>query len=480
MERTDRLRPFWLQSLGRAAQALAWGLLFCLLYLLVSGIVGTLLNRALDPLLEGNWSDPGLLLLVVLFVAVHALVYACLGALTGRILPRAAMRWTAALLPALAGCLIWLLTMRTQQGALPGVTGIAWLPYNLYVAWASEPLWELLAHYVTGDRDLKLFVLAFSFVPSLSYLYGARLGRLRRMGRIRPRTALLAAAGPLALLLLLFGVAEGTAGRQEFTLETLPRLDGATAAIPFGGVLVGELTGVNRVQAAQAVHFTTTHPAYLNLINGKADLIFVAGPSEEERRLAAAQGVELKLIPVGMDAFLFLVHRENPVDGLTSAQVRDIYTGDIGSWREVGGEDSPIVAFQRDENSGSQTFMQQKVMAGLALAEPPTIRRITGMGGLIESVADYRNAKTSIGYSFLFYAKEMNRHEDVKFLAIDGVPPSQEAIRQGTYPFTAQLYAVSRAGEPEDGPVGRILAWLQSPAGRKAVERGGFVPLQPQ
>ena len=84
-----------------------------------------------------------------------------------------------------------------------------------------------------------------------------------------------------------------------------------------------------------------TSEAYINLINNRADLILVArSPSEDELIQAAKLGVQLDVRPVALDAFVFLLNGKNPVTDLTIEQIRDIYSGQIVNWREVGGPDA--------------------------------------------------------------------------------------------------------------------------------------------
>jgi phosphate transport system substrate-binding protein len=85
-------------------------------------------------------------------------------------------------------------------------------------------------------------------------------------------------------------------------------------------------------------------------------------PSPEQRAEAAENGVTFNLTPLGYDAFVFIVHRDNPVDNLTSEQVRAvraIYSGEITSWKSITGVDEEIIAYQRLKNSGSQTILER-------------------------------------------------------------------------------------------------------------------------
>ena len=74
---------------------------------------------------------------------------------------------------------------------------------------------------------------------------------------------------------------------------------------------------------------TRTSHVYQNLVDGKADVVFVAEPSEEDLAYAKSKGVELEIIPTTSSAFVFIVNSKNPVDNLTLDEVVKIYKGDI-------------------------------------------------------------------------------------------------------------------------------------------------------
>jgi phosphate transport system substrate-binding protein len=127
-------------------------------------------------------------------------------------------------------------------------------------------------------------------------------------------------------------------------------------------------------RVAKLVEPHGTSEAYVNLIEGRADLALVArSPSDHERALAGRRRVGLDARPVAYDAFVFLLSAKNPVSGLTIEQIRDIYTGRIANWREVGGPDAPIQPYQRTRNSGSQELMQTLVMKGRAMLAAPDL-----------------------------------------------------------------------------------------------------------
>ncbi len=258
----------------------------------------------------------------------------------------------------------------------------------------------------------------------------------------------------------------------------VPRLDGATALYPLYAAFV-EATYPSgnydpyRPDASRVVS-TTTGEAYDRLIYGQADIIFVAGPSD--RQIAAAERADVKfnMTPIGREAFIFFVHEDNPVDSLELEEIQQIYAGDIRNWKEVGGKDDSIRAFQRPEGSGSQTALQ-RMMGERELMDAPVEDVPEGMGGIIEQAAAYQNHKNAIGFSFRFYASEMITEHDIKLLQVNGVAPTVETIADGTYPITSEFYAITTEERYEQYKP--FLDWMTSEEGQALVEQTGYVPL---
>lgn len=261
-----------------------------------------------------------------------------------------------------------------------------------------------------------------------------------------------------------------------------PRLDGATALYPLYGA-IGQATyvrpeGISDEDATIEwveghLPCSTTSVAYDRLIAGETDAIFVAQPSKGQLAKAKAAGVELTLTPIGREAFVFFVNRDNPVTNLTLEQVRDIYSRRITNWKQAGGHDEPIVAFQRPEDSGSQTAMLALVMKDRPIATPMKEEVVTGMGGVISEVAGYRNLTGALGYSFRWYATVMNADPGIRLVAIDGVAPTAATIRDGSYPLTANIDIVT-ARTPGTN-LRALIDWTVSPEGQALLEKTGYV-----
>lgn len=271
---------------------------------------------------------------------------------------------------------------------------------------------------------------------------------------------------------------EGNKPNLKFSKEEYPKVDGATAMRPMSVEIAKSVMELTDEEAEDFVVHTKTASAYQNLIDKRADLIFVSEPSDDILNNAKNAGVEFEMVGIGIDGFVFVINKENKVSSLTIEQIQGIYTDKIKNWSEVGGENERIIAYQREQNSGSQNLMEKMVMKGLKMAEAPAEYMITNMEGLIEGVASYTNAKNSIGYSIYLYAKEQYVRDSIKFLSINNVYPSDETIADGTYPLSKIVYAVYRKDEPSNSNVRKLVEWLKTEEGQKVVEAGGYVPMK--
>lgn len=247
------------------------------------------------------------------------------------------------------------------------------------------------------------------------------------------------------------------------------------------------------------IQFSNTIYAYEDLLSGEVDICFGAKPSKEQLQMAEEQGKEVILTPIGKEGFVFFVNDANPVDSLTTQQLKDIYSGEITNWRKLGGTNDKILAFQRPENSGSQTMMKY-FMGDTPLKEPLEAEYYESMGGVLRDVAAYDNGTSSIAYSFRYFATimtEENENNDkkatesnaessggIKFLAIDGVYPDEDTIRSGEYPLTTELYAItvidkySPTGTYSKDTIEPFLEWMTGPQGQQIVADTGYVSLE--
>ena len=268
--------------------------------------------------------------------------------------------------------------------------------------------------------------------------------------------------------------------------ENLPRLDGATALYPVYAS-IAENVYPNREylpwkygeeyskEEESLVVCSKTPNAYDRLINKETDIIFVAAPSDKQLEDAKKAGVELELTPIGKEAFVFFVNTKNPVDNLTVKQIQQIYSGEITNWKQAGGNDERIRAFQRPEGSGSQSALL-RLMKGHTLIKPLEEDVVIGMGGIIHQTANYKNYKNAIGYSFRFYSTELVKEKKIRHLAINGVQPTRENIINKTYPITNDFYAVTLKNHTNPN-IDLLLDWIKAEQGQHLIEEVGYTSL---
>jgi phosphate transport system substrate-binding protein len=267
-----------------------------------------------------------------------------------------------------------------------------------------------------------------------------------------------------------------------FTLfDNLPVLDGATALYPvyasFAQAVYPRDYNNYRGEIDRLILCSRTPGAYENLLEGKADIIFCMTPSDEQKKQFSDNGKNLKLVPIGREAFVFFVNKKNIIDNVTIENIQGIYSGKITNWKELNGGRQSIRAFQRPENSGSQTMLE-KIMGDIPIMEPRKEDVSRSMGRIINQVAVYRNFSNATGYSFLFYTTEMVKNDQIKILSVEGVYPSGETIQNGTYPFSNNFYAIYVDTEDKNENIDMFIEWILSRQGQELIEKTGYTPIK--
>lgn len=264
-------------------------------------------------------------------------------------------------------------------------------------------------------------------------------------------------------------------GPALFTLDDYPLVDGSTANLPLMAEVMSRTCGISLEDAQNRVATSKTAESWRRLANGQADLLLVyEAPDSVKEELGDAYDM-LEVTPLGRDGLVFLVNKDNPVDSLSADQLRDIYTGRTTNWKDLGGTDAEIIAYQRDADSGSQTLFLKLLMKDETPMEAPGDLAPGVMSELIDVLAEYDAAGPAIGYSVYYYASEMYDNPDLKLLAVDGVAPTDETLADGGYPLTNNFYVVIRKDEPEDSPARQLYEWILSDEGTAALKSAGYV-----
>lgn len=274
--------------------------------------------------------------------------------------------------------------------------------------------------------------------------------------------------------------ADAPAVEPFLTPEEFPGVDGSTACVPLIAQIIADTTGTPLTEAQSAVNVSTTAYAWENM--GVYDseavqlLIVYEAPDYVKEEIAEA-GTQLDQKAIGRDALVFIVNEDNPVQSLTLDQLRDIYAGRITNWKELGGDDAPIVAFQRGEDSGSQTLFRNLLIGDGDLMAAPTELAPASMGGLVDSIASYNNSANAIGFSVYYYIDQMYSQPGLRLLSVEDVTPSYDTIASQEYPLCNDFYAVVRSSDTAGTPQRQVYDWLSTEEGVQCVKKAGYVPL---
>ena len=258
--------------------------------------------------------------------------------------------------------------------------------------------------------------------------------------------------------------------------ENLPRIDGAAALFPVYSAFVNAVYPNTTKLHDGIFEYNNTPDGYRLLAEKETDIFIGVYPSDEQRAYAEENQTTFEYTPIGTEAFVFFVHKDNPITNLTTKQIKDIYSGKITNWKDVGGKNEKIAAFQRNEGSGSQSMLK-RFMGDTPITDAPTEMVNDLMAGIIEQVADYKSKINSIGFSFRYYVEGIIKNPDIKMISIDGAAPTSENIRNGSYPVLTPIYAVTYK-ENQNNNIDKLLEWILSDEGQYIINETGYVGIK--
>ncbi len=207
------------------------------------------------------------------------------------------------------------------------------------------------------------------------------------------------------------------------------------------------------------------------LLNGSTDICEASRDmKEKEYKMAADKGIQPYRVAVALDGIAVFLHKSNPWESLTLAQLKGIYTGAITNWKELGGSDMRIILYSRENNSGTYAFFKEHVLNEEDYADQT--QTLPGTAAVVNAVSKDANG---IGYGGLAWAT------DVKFCKVKAtddspaVEPTLETVSNGSYPISRELYWFFN-GKPT-GELQKLVNWALSPAGQKVAGDIDYVPL---
>jgi phosphate transport system substrate-binding protein len=209
------------------------------------------------------------------------------------------------------------------------------------------------------------------------------------------------------------------------------------------------------------------------LINGGTDICQASRPMKpvEKKQARSRRGKDVNEIPVALDGLAVYVHSSNPIQSITEPQLKSIYTGKITNWREVGGIDAKIVAYSRENSSGTYQFFKEHVLNNEDFAHE--VQTLPGTGAIVNAVS---KDMSSIGYGGIAYAFGIRVIPVRKDDKSEAVLPNLDTVENGSYPLSRNLFFYT-AGAPT-GDVKAFIDWVLGPEGQKLCETVGYYPVQ--
>jgi phosphate transport system substrate-binding protein len=242
------------------------------------------------------------------------------------------------------------------------------------------------------------------------------------------------------------------------------QINGSTTVGPIGDAFAEAF----KDKASITVSKTGSGDGAAALLEGRCDIAMMSRfMKEAEFEAAVEKGIMPVAHAIAMDGVCVVVHPSNPVSALTSEQTRNIYTGKITNWKEVGGADRPIVVISRDTSSGTYETFEGLIMKNEKMGDATEY-----VNSNPQAHARVKSTVDAIGYVGLGFLDR-----NVKALKVDGVIPNHSTIAKGIYPVSRPLFLFTH-GYPKPGSiVFQFCTFHLTEAGQEIIEDKGFVPV---
>lgn len=252
--------------------------------------------------------------------------------------------------------------------------------------------------------------------------------------------------------------------------------EGASSGALSGKISITGSTTVQPLAEKMGEEFMAKNPGVVVEVTGGGSSVGVkaaaqgtadiGNASREVKQEELDEFPNLKVHVIARDGIAIVVHPDTAVGGLTVEQVRDIFSGKITSWSEVGGPDALIIVASREEGSGTRDAFQEMVMGDALITENAILQQSNG--ALRTTVANTPNAIAYLSFGYL--------DESVKVLPLDGVEATEENASNGSYPVVRPLNMLTN-GEPQ-GLVKAFLDFVLGPEGQAIVRAEGYIPVR--
>ncbi|MBI5476566.1 MAG: phosphate ABC transporter substrate-binding protein [Ignavibacteriales bacterium] len=209
------------------------------------------------------------------------------------------------------------------------------------------------------------------------------------------------------------------------------------------------------------------------IINGTTDICNASRPMKKSEKEKLKQrfntlGVEIK---AAKDGLAIYTNDNLPITELSLAQLKDIYTGKTTNWKQVGGPDTKIIVYGRENSSGTYVYFKDNVLDGEDFAS--SVQTLPGTAAVVNAVSKDKNG---IGYGGAAYAKGIKLLKVKKDVNSTAYAPTEENVKSGDYPISRYLYMYTRSRPT--GVMKEYIDWILSKEGQEIVTKVGYFPVR--
>lgn len=210
------------------------------------------------------------------------------------------------------------------------------------------------------------------------------------------------------------------------------------------------------------------------LQNNTTDIANSSRPIRSTERAAAIRtfGKNPREYKVALDGLSIYVNTENSLKEISTAQLKEVFTGKVRNWKELGGNDAPITVYSRENSSGTYEFFKEHILKGADFVS--SAQTMPGTAAVLQAVA---NDKNGIGYGGAAYGQGA-KHLSVKEDTGPAIEPNEETVLSGKYPISRYLFMYLNP-EKDKGEIASFLNWIRSDTGQAIVKDVGYYPLPP-
>ena len=264
-------------------------------------------------------------------------------------------------------------------------------------------------------------------------------------------------------------------GSITFTAETFPKIAVTGATEATGQIIAKAVLGDADVSGL-IVRKPSVKAAYEALKTGECSMVIAFQPDSETVRSLYSSAINFEMTEFSKDALIFVTNNENKADNLTFENIKNIYSGTLNNWKDLGFEDRAISAFSANEATTIKNIFDSIFDPDYSGHKAPVSTIVTQNGEMTAPI-DYDNRPGSLGYCFYseLLTKSVEKNGKIKVLNVDGKKASYETILSGEYTWTAQVAVSIKHDEAVDSKTRILYNWILSEQGKAVLKNSGIV-----